>query len=219
MRRVYGVMRAWLGRRSSGVLCVVWLAAFFSAAPQSHPSAPRQAAAPHQPYGEKGAIPMPADRAGDSYAIYSLLMPGPTLGPMASEQGSTWAIAKVTVNESDRNPSIPPEGQLKPPPENPRGFRGAVLDYQANRFTRLLLDKSGFNLAHPFVLVDPSEAKSAGYPGVTYFSEVYFDARHDAALVYQSEWCANLCSSGSWIYLEKHDGQWVRRSGIVVPGA
>ena len=162
---------------------------------------------------------MPADRAEDSYAIYSLLMPGPTLASLPAGQGAPWAVADVTVDDADRSPRIPPQGQLKPPPENPKGFTEAVGDYESNRNVRVRLEKKPFHLTHDFALLDPANAKNSGYPGVTYFSEVFFDTKHNAALVYQSEWCANLCSSGSWIYLEKHGGQWVKRSGIVVPGA
>lgn len=166
-----------------------------------------------------GIIPMPADRADDSYAIYSLLMPGPTLAQLASERDATWAIAEITVNDADRSPSVPPQGELKPPPDHPQGFNEAVQDYEANRNTRVQLGKDGFHIDHAFQLVNPETAKNSGHPGVTFFSEVYFDASHDAALVYQSEWCANLCAAGTWVYLEKHGDQWVRRSGIVVPGA
>ncbi len=173
-----------------------------------------------QQHQARGAIiPMPEDRAEDSYAIYSLLMPGPTLASLPAEQGSPWAIVEVTVNDAERSPRIPPQGQLKPPTDNPKGFEEAVGDYESNRYTRVQLNKDGFHLTHPFALVNPEGAKNSGYSGVTYFSEVFFDEKHDAALVYQSEWCANLCASGTWIYLEKHGGQWVRRSGIVVPGA
>lgn len=162
---------------------------------------------------------MPADRADDSYAIYSLLTPGKTLASLPAAQGAPWAIASVTVNETDRNPQVPPQGQLKPPPDNPRGFTEAVGDYERNKFARIQLEKDGFHLDHAFALLDPETARTAGYPGVTYFSEVYFDRRHRAALVYRYEWCAELCAAGSWIYLEKHGGAWEQRSGIVVPGA
>lgn len=164
-------------------------------------------------------LPMPADRAEDSYAIYSMLMPGKTLASLPSAQGAAWAIADVTLNESDRNPRIPPDGQLKPPSDNPRGFREAVGDYEANRFARVQLDRHAFHLGHSFVLVNSKTARTGGYPGVTYFSEVYFDRKHEAALVYMYEWCAELCSSGTWVYLEKRDRRWTRQSGLVVPGA
>ena len=197
----------------------------------------RKPAAPPAHYGEQGAIPMPEDRAEDSYAIYSGLLPGEEFASMAPDQNARWAIAEITINETDRNPAVPPGGQLKPPPENPKGFDEAVQDYEANKYVRVKLTREAFEVRHDFSLLRPgdvaalrgsktaaevtSETQSqwAGYPGVTYFSEVYFDTKHEAALVYMNDWCAHLCSSGSWVYLEKHGGQWVRRSGVTVPGA
>jgi hypothetical protein len=182
-------------------------------------------------------IAMPADRADDSYAIYSMLMPGQAFASMPPDQASHWAIAAVTVNVLDRNPAVPPQGQLKPPDDNPRGFSEAASDYNANRNVRVQLTRNPFHISHDFALLstdqvndlrgskgdayDSSEAQSqwAGYPGITFFSEVYFDTQHGAALVYMSDWCAHLCNAGSWIYLEKHGGHWVRRSGITSGGA
>lgn len=180
------------------------------------------------PVGPEGAIPMPADRADDSYAIYSRLMPGEAFARMAPDLNAHWAIAEITVNENDRNPAIAPQTQLKPPPENPRGFAEAVQDYETHKDFRIELTKPPFHLDHDFSLLSPPQvaavrtagnAQSAGYPGITFFSEVYFDARHQAALVYMNDWCAHLCATGTWVYLEKQGGNWVRRSGVVVPGA
>lgn len=177
--------------------------------------------------GPQGAVPMPADRSDDSYAIYSELMPGDSFARMSPEMNAHWAIAEITVNEDDRNPAIAPQTQLKPPPENPRGFDEAVEDYEANKNFRIQLTKPPFHLDHDFSLLTPQQvvairsagnAQSAGYPGITFFSEVYFDTGHRAALVYMNDWCAHLCASGTWVYLEKHGGNWVRRSGVVVPG-
>jgi hypothetical protein len=197
----------------------------------------RKPPAPPARYSEQGAIAMPDDRAEDSYAIYSRLMPGQEFAGMAPEQTTQWAIAQITINETDRNPAVPPLGQLKPPPENPRGFQEAVQDYETNKFVRVALTKDPFQLNHPFSLLHPDEVAAlrssrtaaqvssetqsqwSGYPGVTFFSEVYFDSKHRAALVFMNDWCAHLCSAGSWIYLEKQGDQWVRRSGIVTGGA
>jgi len=198
------------GRVAAGVLAIAGL----SALGQNHP--PHRTGQAPDPTG--AVLPMPADRAEDSYAIYSLLMPGRTLASLPSAQGADWAIADVTVSEAERNPQIPPQGQLKPPSNDPRGFTEAVGDYEANKYARIRLEKDDFHLDHAFTLLNPDTAKSAGYPGVTYFSEVYFDSKHRAALVYMYEWCANLCSAGTWVYLEKHGGRWVRRSGIVTGG-
>lgn len=180
---------------------------------------------------------MPPDRAADSYAIYSLLMPGKIFAAMPQENSGDWAIGAVTVNTNDRNPAVPPQGQLKPPSDNPRGFEEAVGDFERNQYVRVKLTRTPFQLHHGFALLQPDQitelrdAKSGaapasqlhyrwdGYPGITFFSEVYFDSKHEAALVYMNDWCAHLCAEGSWIYLEKHGGRWQRQSGIVVPGA
>jgi len=206
------------GLRGWGVAGVLGAAICLPLSAQSGPQQQGQAN-PSVHDGKGGIVAMPADRAEDSYAIYSKLMPGKTLASLPSAQGAVWAIAGVTMNEADRNPQVPPQGQLKPPPDNPKAFGEAVGDYEANRYARVRLEKKGFHLDHAFELVNPDTAKSAGYPGVTYFSEVYFDGKHQAALVYMYEWCANLCAAGTWVYLEKHGGQWQRESGIVRPGA
>jgi hypothetical protein len=184
-----------------------------------------------QVFADGGAIPMPDDRAVDSYAIYSLLMPGSPFDSMSSTQSQRWAIADTTISISDMNPAVPPEGQLKPPDDNPKRFIEAARDFEARKYQRIQLTDR-FRLSTPYKLlshiqvnelrraktaVDAGsdlQSKYAGYPGVTFFSEVYFSSNHGAALVYMNNWCANLCQQGQWIYLEKHNGGWVRRSGI-----
>jgi hypothetical protein len=219
----------------SGMMPALVLPLILAGSPQTANN--RRAPSPSTRYSDLGAIPMPDDRADDSYAIYSKLMPGDEFASMAPEQNARWAIAAITVNETDRSPAVPPQGELKPPPENPRGFQEAVEDFAANRNVRVQLTKDPFQLSHAFSLLRPDEVAAlrasrtaaqvssetqsqwAGYAGVTFFSEVYFDSKHQAALVYMNDWCAHLCSAGTWVYLEKHGGQWVRRSGVTVPGA
>jgi len=177
------------------------------------------------------AMPMPADRAADSYAIYSMLMPGPPFDSISTAQNARWAIADTTVSISEMNPAVPPEGQLKAPKEHANRFHEAVRDYEARKYERIQLTDE-FHLSQPYKLLSSDEvtelrrartavdaesalkAKYAGYPGVTFFSQVFFSSGHTGALVYMNNWCANLCAQGQWIYLEKHDGTWVRRSGI-----
>jgi hypothetical protein len=211
----------------AGLMLALWMPTLA----QQHPRRP----SPPVPPG--GPIPMPADRADDSYAIYALLMPGQPFASLPPEQNQRWAIAEITVNEQDRNPAIPPQGQLKPPPENPRGFTDAVGDYQMNKNVRVRLTRNALRIDHDFTLLSPgdvsalrdersgpqttsqAESQWAGVPGITYFSEVYFNPDHTSALVYMDDWCAHLCAAGTWVYLEKHGGRWVRRSGIVTGGA
>jgi len=190
---------------------------------------------PSSPNAENGASPMPDERAADSYAIYSMLVSAPELQHLSPGQSHTWAVADTTVSTEDRSPAVPPQGQLKPPPGKKKTFEEAVEDYESNQHFRLHLTRNGFQqgvtLLTPDQVRQLREAKTSpavdsstqtqwsGYAGVTFFSEVYFDKKHTAALVYQSEWCAHLCSAGTWIYLEKQGGHWVRQSGNVVPGA
>ncbi len=176
------------------------------------------------------ALPMPADRAADSYAIYSTLMPGAPFESMSPDQNQRWAIADTTVNISDMNPAVPPEGQLKPPEDHPKRFQEAVRDFETHKYEHIQLTRQ-FRLSQPYQLmnddqvaefrsartsIDPGSlsSKYAGFPGITFFSQVFFNAGHTAALVYMNNWCANLCAAGQWIYLEKHGTAWVRRSGI-----
>ena len=185
---------------------------------------------------DSSAIPMPQDRAADSYAIYSMLMPGAPFDSMAPGLNQRWAIADTTVSISDMNPAIPPEGQLQAPKERAKGFHEAVHDFEVRKYQRIHLTDQ-LQLSQPYKLLTGNQvdelrraktavdagselqSKYAGYPGVTFFSEVYFSSNHNAALVYMNNWCANLCQQGQWIYLEKHGGSWVRRSGIYEKGA
>lgn len=181
--------------------------------------------------------PIPTKRAADTYAIYSLLMPGQPFSSMAPSQTTRWAIAESTVNLSDMNPAVPPDGQLTPPPDNPDGFKEALEDYESRKYERFRLEAKHFQLSHSFSLFDDEQvselrqarssttasselkAQYAGYPGVTFFSAVYYNHARTAALVFMNNWCAHLCAAGQWVYLEKKGGQWVRRSGISHGGA
>lgn len=201
------------------LFCAVAAACLFAAAPVSGVLA------------DVDAIPMPPDRAADSYAIYSALMPGAPFDSTSAGQTQRWAIADTTVNISDMNPAVPPEGQLKPPEDHPKRFHEAVRDFETRKYQRLQLTQQ-FNLAQPYDLMNADQvaelrraktavdagsalqARYASYPGVTFFSEVFFNAGHTAALVYMNNWCANLCQQGQWVYLEKHGSGWVKRSGI-----
>jgi hypothetical protein len=198
---------------------------------RTHPTPP----APTAPAA--GIAPIPADRAADTYAIYGMLLPGEPFNSMPPNQTGRWAIADTTISIVDMNPAIPPDGQLKAPDDNAKAFREALHDYEARRYQRFRLSAQDFHLTHPFSLLTDAQvgelrqARSsvtadsglqgqyAGYPGVTFFTQVFFNSDQTAALVYRNNWCANLCSGGSWVYLEKHGGKWVLRSGITAPGA
>ncbi len=169
------------------------------------------------------------DRLPDSYLIYAMLMPGQLFEDMGSGESQAWAIGGTTVNEDDMDPKLAPDATLQPPDDNPRGFKEAVSDYNQRKKERLVLTRR-LKLSRPYVLLVPGDvaqfkdsrsvnsdselqAKYGNYVGVTFFSEVYFNTAQTSALVYILDWCGNLCSQAEWIYLEKRDGVWVRRSG------
>jgi hypothetical protein len=172
--------------------------------------------------------PVLPDRLPDSYQIYSLLMPGQVFTDMDS--GQPWAISNTTINEDDMNPKLAPEATLQPPEDNPGAFNEAVTDYNQRKKERLVLTRR-FKLDRPYVLMGPADTAQlrathtsmnatsdmqdtyGDYLGITYFSEVYFNVAQTAALVYILDWCGNLCSQSEWVYLEKQNGTWVRRSG------
>jgi hypothetical protein len=178
------------------------------------------------------------ERQQDVYAIYSMLMPGAVLANLGSSQNQRWAIADTTVSAEDINPALAPEAALKAPDDHPRRFHDAVVDYEQRRNERQPVLRA-FHLDRPYTLLTPadvqdfqaartsisassaSQQKYSGYPGINYFSDVYFNPARSAALVYMVAWCTSFCSQGEWVYLEKQDSKWVRRSGqaSVVSGA
>ena len=175
-----------------------------------------------------------ADRLRDVYQIYSLLMPGQVFADMDSGQGKPWAISDTTVNDDDLDPKLAPDATLQPPSDNAHAFGEALSDYRQRKQERMALTRR-FKLSRPYVLLKAdqtaqfkasrtsmsatSDMQSAygDYLGITYFSEVYFDTAQDAALVYILDWCGNLCSQAEWVYVEKQNGAWVRRSGKAPP--
>lgn len=199
-----------------------------------HEPAPHLSAEPvgnhHEQQQQSREKKQQEERIENSYAIYSLLLPGKIFSAMGAMGSPTWAIAQTSINADDINPKLAPEAMLRPPPDNPEGFRQAVEDYDARKNDRITFSRK-FHLEHPYVLLTPEEVEDfrlargsvhsnsslvsrfRGIPGITYFSEVYFNRKQTAALVYMLDWCGNLCAESQWVYLEKVDGTWVRRSG------
>src|ERR1700722_16368845 len=176
------------------------------------------------------AAPIVPDRLPDTYMIYSLVMPGQAFEDMDAGQNQPWAISNTTVNEDDMDPKLAPEATLQPPSDNVQAFTEAVNDYNQRKKERMVLRRR-FHLPRSYVLLPPADTSAfkasrtsmnasssdrstyGNYLGVTYFSEVYFNGAQTAALVYILDWCGNLCSQAEWVYLEKQNGVWVRRSG------
>ena len=172
--------------------------------------------------------PTVPDRLPDTYLIYSLVMPGQVFQDM--DAGQPWAISNTTVNEDDMDPKLAPDATLQPPSDNVQAFTEAVNDYNQRKKERMVLRRR-FHLPRSYVLLSPADSAAfkgsrtsmnasssdqsayGNYLGITFLSEVYFNVGQTAALVYILDWCGNLCSQSEWVYLEKQNGVWVRRSG------
>jgi hypothetical protein len=176
------------------------------------------------------AAPIVPDRLPDTYMIYSLVMPGQVFEDMDAGQNQPWAISNTTVNEDDMDPKLAPEATLQPPSDNVQAFTEAVNDYNQRKKERMVLRRR-LHLPRSYVLLSPGDTSAfkasrtsmnasssdqstyGNYLGITFLSEVYFNVAQPAALVYILDWCGNLCSQAEWVYLEKQNGVWVRRSG------
>lgn len=227
-------MRAWhstISSRQMGLrifaatALTIWSAASPAAAQKRAPSR-----SPTEHRSEAVKEHPDVERSPAAYEIYSLLVPGEALAKMAPSLNQRWAIAAMTVSANDISPALAPEAALKAPKDDPEGFREAVADYEARKDEHVLLVRQ-FRLARPYSLLTPTEVnefrsarstptapaalrqKYSGYPGITYLSQVFFNSKQTAALVYMVDWCGNLCSGGQWFYLEKQGGRWIQRSG------
>ena len=160
--------------------------------------------------------PIESNRASDAYAIYSLLISGGIAGNHSPERdhGHQMTIANTTISADDMNPATEPDSELQPPPESEQAFYQAVQDFRARRQERAQLEHR-FKLDSPYTLLSApqvaafSKSATAADSGsqemtsITRFSKVYFNTAQNAALVYTDSVCANPCSDGQWIYLEK----------------
>ncbi len=159
-------------------------------------------------------------------------MPGQVFTDMDSGQNQPWAISDTTVNEDDIEPQTGAGGYSSNRHRTIRAdFQEAVSDYNQRKKERLVLTRrfqpgpplraaaaggcrAVPGIAHrPWTPLRTMQSAYGGYLGITYFSEVYFNIAQTAALVYILDWCGNLCSQAEWVYLEKQNGVWVRRSG------
>ncbi len=179
-----------------------------------------------------------ANKQDDISAIYSELLHSAGLKALGRNQNQCWAIADTTINIDDMNPALAPDAQLKPPGYDPKPFQEALTDFNARKYQRENLAHSvQVGSSYPMLsqqevaefrasrssatASNSSGTRYSGCAGVSYFSDVYFSARHTAALVYMLNWCGSLCSQGEWIYVEKVSDHWVQRSGQagIVSGA
>lgn len=189
---------------------------------------------------ELPVVPMPPDRAVDSYKIYSVLLP---VGDLANPGWTRdmWLLSDTTLTLVPATQSCLPQGNggvdmnphvaVQPPPEGQQDFAEMLDDFDRRCHERIHLTAESFNLVVPLRLLNQTEqdefirgrfdpdggheadvmtAKYRGAPGLSRFSQVYFNAHHTMGMVYASGWCGGLCAQSFWQVLKLEDGVWKR---------
>jgi hypothetical protein len=186
----------------------------------------------------ESTIPMPADRADDSYRIYSGLLP---LGETAGNNWphDLWLVQDATISAvpADQPCSPPPNAghsalgmnphlDVHPPQDQLQDYLEILRDFDLHCHDSIKLDPDKWNVKAPLHLLSPVEqkefesrrfggakdtppvAKFKGAAALYGFSEVYFNVPHTVALVYATHWCGGLCGEGYWLAFAHRDGEW-----------
>jgi hypothetical protein len=174
-------------------------------------------------------MPLPGDRADDSYAIYSqLLKSGPIEWRNANRR--QWLIEDNTnaipldaachpatgVDSMGMNP----HEAVKAPKDRQTEWNEVLADYDQHCHDVIQLDRESFRTELPVRLLNADDkrlfmeapttppAEFADGAGLHRFTEVYFNAHHTLALVEEGMWCGSLCGNSTWVVLERREDRW-----------
>jgi len=175
---------------------------------------------------------MAPTRVDDSYAIYSLLMPGSYLLNLGPDNNQAWLVADATVVRGQPGDRVPSARRcIQPPADRQQDFQAVFEDFDQHKSESIQLERN-FQVQIPYQLLNEQQRDSfastrtasasapdaatadqfRGTPGITYFSQVYFNLDNTLALVYMQEFCGPKCGQGEWVALEKITGGWVRHN-------
>jgi len=181
-----------------------------------------------QPIAEPTPIAMPSDRAADSYAIYSQLLPSDAI-EWGNVPRAAWLLEDRTVTPTDD-----PRQAIEAPKERKADLQALFDDYDAHKAEIITLYSSGFNTQLPVRLADKdaqaryiairggvtlSQAHEfashkhdfdifIGVAGMHSFSQVFFNADHSLAMVHFGISCGTTCGNWTWVVLQRKDGNW-----------
>ena len=196
-------------------------------------------------------IPMPKDRAADSYDLYSRLMPVGELGNpgwphdlylMADTTTSPVSYDEPCFVKMDPDKGPPGEANwenphiaISAPKEREHDFAEVLEDFDKHCHERIRLTPELMKTKVPLRMLTENEAKEfystrsdpkapeslkekyKGAPGLSSFSQVFFNKNHTLALVYAQGWCGNLCAQMFWGVFERMpDGTWKSQPWVAV---
>jgi hypothetical protein len=187
--------------------------------------------------GEGGAtqlyaqpMPMPGDRAEDTYAIYSQLLKS---GPIEwrDVKRAQWLIEDTTnamplnvpCNPAPGTDVMPmnPHNAVKAPEDRQEEWNEVLADYDQHCHDVIRLDRDSFRTELPIHLLNTDDKQSfmkdpknppaefANGAGLHRFTEIFFNSNHTLALVEQGMWCGGLCGNWRWVVLERKENRWV----------
>jgi hypothetical protein len=215
-----GILRRWTG----GFLFTIAVATGFA---QQTTTAPRQS----EP------LPMPQDRAAESYQIYSELLPGHEI-EWGDAPRSFWLVEAATKAEPLESPCatggmMNPHRAIEAPQSQQTDFAEVLADFDKRCHDRYQLDASQFHLRLPIRLLDeegqkrfanrvsgympprnnimlapPTPEEFKGAAGMHSFTAVYFNKTHTLAMTEIGMYCGSLCGAWRWVVLERKNGRW-----------
>ena len=190
----------------------------------------------NQPVSPWPAQPMRPDRAEDSYAIYSKLLP---LGETATWPATFYDIRETTITVVEPNAPclvspnqtaidlaqsrMNPHVAIRPPETDRQDYEEVLADFDSHCHESLTLGQNSWTTKVPVHLLNETEQrefrstrhgdsplanKYKGSPALYAFSQVYFNAHHTVALVYATHWCGGLCGQGFWVAFKRENGGW-----------
>ncbi len=182
-------------------------------------------------------VPMPRDRAADSYEIYTQLLPGNQI-EWGNVPRSFWLLEDTTKavppdSSCATSGGMNPHSAIQPPQPRKADFAEVLADFDEHCHDRYLLDASAFHLKLPVKLLDddarkryvshvmhfmpppdhimqapPTPDEFKGAAGMHSFTPVYFNPAHTLAMTEIGMYCGGLCGMWRWVVLERKDGQW-----------
>ncbi len=193
--------------------------------------AQERGAAPLQP------LPMPQERAGDAYEIYSQLLPGDEI-EWGRVSRQFWLMEDTTKAEPPESPCatggmMNPHRAIQAPEARQAELAELLADFDAHCHDRYLLDATKFHVKLPVRMLNeaarkrfvshvmgymppannimqapPTPDEFKGAAGMHSFTAVYFNRAHTLAMTEIGMYCGGLCGNWRWVVLERRDGQW-----------
>jgi hypothetical protein len=177
-------------------------------------------------------MPMPGDRAEESYTIYSQLLKS---GPIEwrDAKRTQWLVEDATNATPLELPCTPtseagattmnPHEAVEAPVDRQAEWDEILADYDQHCHDVIELDPYSFKTELPVRLLNTEEkdrfmgsmesqiqppSEFANGAGLHRFTEVFFNANHTLALVEEGMWCGGSCGNWTWVALERKDDRW-----------